>query len=136
MINWVAWEQFGWCGINSKLLSCQSPSLPGLAQNFLNFRPIFTASPENLGHLESSLQSKLLQFDIEIELFQFCHQTHSFSLGRSKASLLFWCLNKDIHCMFVKGKPRTVFFLQTLYLRHLSRRLVMGNLHIENFTIL
>ena len=25
-----------------------------------------------------------------------------------------WCLNKDIHCMFVEGKSRTVFFLQTL----------------------
>ena len=30
--------------------------------------------------------------------------------------------------MFVEGKPRTVFFLQTLYLRYLSRRLKKSNM--------
>ena len=36
--------------------------------------------------------------------------------------------------MFVEGKPRTVFFLQTLYLRYLSRRLKklrMGECHAK-----
>ena len=42
-------------------------------------------------------------------------------LLKEKSKLTF--VDKDIHCMFVEGKPRTVFFLQALYLRHLLRRL-------------
>ena len=36
-------------------------------------------------------------------------------LLKEKSKLTFVdVLNKDIHCMFVEGKSRTVFFLQTL----------------------
>ena len=45
-----------------------------------------------------------------------------------KQAYFCWFLNKDIHCMFFEGKPRTVFFLQKLYLRYLSRQLKKSNI--------
>ena len=59
---------------------------------------------------------------------------HQKTFEGEKQAYFCWFLNKYIHCMFVEGKPRTVFFLQTLYLRYLSRRLKklrMGECHAK-----
>ena len=50
-------------------------------------------------------------------------KSHQKTSEGEKQAYFCLCLNKDIHCMFVEGTPRTVFFLQTLCLRHLLRRL-------------
>ena len=42
-------------------------------------------------------------------------KSHQKTSEGEKQAFFCWYLNKDIHCMFVEGKPRTVFFLQTLY---------------------
>ena len=55
-------------------------------------------------------------------------QDETFPLLKEKSKLTFVDLYKYIHCMFIEGKPRTVFFLQTLYLRYLSRRLKKSNM--------
>ena len=38
-----------------------------------------------------------------------------------KQAYICWCLNKDIHCMFVEGKSRTVFFPSDTLIYAISR---------------
>ena len=50
--------------------------------------------------------------DFSVEALNFFFRNSSLLLASKHT---FVDLNKYIHCMFVEGKPRTVFFLQTLY---------------------
>ena len=50
-------------------------------------------------------------------------QDETFPLLKEKSKLTFVDLNKDMHCMFVEGKPRTVFFPpDTLFSAQVGRK--------------
>ena len=65
-------------------------------------------SLENMGNMENMENMKRWKTSTR------WLKSHQKTSEEEKQAFLCWCLNKDIHCMFVEVKPRTVFSYATL----------------------
>ena len=92
----MTFESSGWC----------FPSFPCSP-----WSPCYPCSPNLLHVLPSGMGARGVSSEnVENRWLK----SHWKASEGEKQAYIRWCLNKDIHCMFVEGKSRTVFFLQTL----------------------